>query len=245
MMRGVHICSWSRRGKYLIASLKRNKTLSDERLGYKNAGFWVVHLRMTGQFKWLDTATPPCPHTRVRLWNDQGKEIRFIDVRSFGKMWWVPPNKTPEKAIAGIKKLGPEPFSKDFNSSYLSKKLKGRTRPIKSSLLDQSIIAGVGNIYADESLFSSGILPQTPSGKLNQNQITKLCSCLIEVLQISIGEGGTTFSDFRNLEGENGKYGGRAWVYRRGKKPCRKCGTIIRRESLAGRGTHWCPKCQR
>ena len=245
MMRGVLVCKWSRRGKYLIATLKRNKSIAHKKLIEINAGFWVVHLRMTGQFKWLEKKTPACPYTRVRLWNQEDKEIRFVDVRSFGQMWWIPPSQKPENIISGLQKLGPEPFSKDFNPSYLHKQLEGRTRPIKSTLLDQSVIAGVGNIYADESLFSSGILPQTPSGQLNKTQIKRLCTSLVEVLRISIGEGGTTFSDFRNLEGGNGKYGGMAWVYRRGKQPCRKCGSIIKRESLSGRGTHWCPKCQR
>ena len=105
-------------------------------------------------------------------------------------------------------------------------------------------MAGVGNIYADESLFSAGIPPLTPAGRITLAQLEKLHSSLVEVLTTSIGAGGTTFSDFRDLEGVNGNYGGQAWVYRRGGEPCRRCGTIIRRDKLSGRSTHWCPTCQ-
>jgi formamidopyrimidine-DNA glycosylase len=102
----------------------------------------------------------------------------------------------------------------------------------------------VGNIYADEALFSAGIRPQTPSGRLGPKRLHRLCESLAEVLRQSIGAGGTTFSDFRDLRGTNGNYGGQAWVYRRSGMPCRRCGTPIRREKLAGRSSHWCPTCQ-
>ena len=105
-------------------------------------------------------------------------------------------------------------------------------------------MAGIGNIYADESLFAAGIRPQTPAGQLSLIKLKKLRTCLVDVLQTSIGAGGTTFSDFRDLEGVNGNYGGQAWVYRRNGKPCRLCGTIILRDKLSGRSTHWCPNCQ-
>jgi formamidopyrimidine-DNA glycosylase len=103
----------------------------------------------------------------------------------------------------------------------------------------------VGNIYADESLFAAGIPPLTASGKLSIEQLVRLRDELINVLNISIGVGGTTFSDFRDLEGVNGNYGGQSWVYRRSGQPCRRCGTPISREKLSGRSTHWCPNCQR
>lgn len=105
-------------------------------------------------------------------------------------------------------------------------------------------MAGVGNIYADESLFAAGIPPHTRSGQLKLGQLENLREALVEVLQNSIGAGGTTFSDFRDLSGTNGNYGGMAWVYRRGGEPCRRCGTPIRREKLGGRSSHWCPNCQ-
>ena len=246
MLCGMHVGSWLRRGKYLMASLHHDVAQpSADSEPDPDGGWWGVHLRMTGQFQWHEAISSPCPHTRVRIWNKKDEELRFVDTRSFGQMWWVPPGNAPETIITGLQKLGPEPFSRTFNSSYLRKRLKGSKRPIKSALLDQSIVAGAGNIYTDESLFAARIRPHTPSGQLKKVELERLCNCLTEVLRVSIGAGGTTFSDFRDLEGINGNYGGQAWVYRRGGQACRICSTPIRRESLCGRGTHWCPNCQR
>ncbi len=199
---------------------------------------------MTGQFQWHESSIAPCPHTRVSFWNQKGCELRFVDIRSFGQMWWIPSKSSPTKVINGLRNLGPEPFSKEFNPLYLKQRIKNKKCSIKSALLDQSVVAGIGNIYADESLFAAGILPKKTSCKLTGKEIHFLCKSIVKVLKISIGEGGTTFSDFRDLEGINGKYGGQAWVYRRGDHPCRKCGTKIKREKLSGRSTHWCPNCQ-
>ncbi|QPN55736.1 DNA-formamidopyrimidine glycosylase [Synechococcus sp. CBW1107] len=233
---GCQVGAWSRRGKYLMAELSR---------GGLAAGHWGVHLRMTGQFLWLEETREPCPHTRVRCWSRQGQELRFIDVRSFGQMWFVPYGIECSCVMTGLQKLGPEPFSAAFSAPYLQRKLKGSVRPIKAALLDQALVAGVGNIYADESLFTAGVAPQRRSGSLNLKELERLRRSLIEVLEISIGSGGTTFSDFRDLSGTNGNYGGVAWVYRRGGQPCRRCGQPIQRERLGGRSSHWCSTCQR
>ena len=244
-MQNAYVGKWERRGKYLIASMQREAIREENATSiYKLCGWWGVHLRMTGQFQWLEEAKPACPHTRVRFWNKRGYELRFVDTRSFGQMWWIDSDSSPEQVINGLKKMGPEPFSKDFNASYLQKRFKRKTRSIKSALLDQTLVAGVGNIYADESLFAAGILPHKQSGQLKKSELEVLCTSLIEVLTISIGKGGTTFSDFRDLDGMNGQYGGQAWVYRRNKKSCRRCGVIIKRDKLSGRSTHWCPNCQ-
>ncbi len=232
-----YLCNWKRRGKYLIGSL--------ETMQKESKGCLVVHLRMTGQFKLIHKQIPPCPHTRVRFFEKEGRELRFIDIRNFGQMWFVPSNKSVEEIVSGISRLGPEPFSTDFNSYYLEEYLKKKTRSIKSSLLDQETVAGVGNIYADETLFDAGINPKTESRNLRNSELNRLCHSLVKILKISIGEGGTTFSDFRDLEGINGNYGGQAWVYRRGGKSCKKCGEKILREKICGRSTHWCPNCQK
>ena len=232
---GCSVSQWQRRGKYLIGRLERDGA---------GAGHWGVHLRMTGQFLWLETPREPCSHTRVQLWDPAGRELRFVDTRSFGQMWWVPPPQPIEQVITGLKRLGPEPFSPAFSPAHLRQKLQGSTRSIKTALLDQSLVAGVGNIYADESLFAAGIRPQTPAGKLQRPQLEALHRALVEVLETSIGAGGTTFSDFRDLTGTNGNYGGVALVYRRTGEPCRRCGTAIRRDKLGGRSSHWCPSCQ-
>ena len=232
-LKGARVGAWSRRGKYLMAQLEPNR------------GSWGVHLRMTGQFQWHATPAAPCSHTRVRFWNQNNEELRFVDLRSFGEMWWIPEGNDLDSVMTGLKRLGPEPFSDAFTGAYLKQRLKGSARPIKTALLDQSLVAGVGNIYADESLFAAGIPPLSPSGKLTIQQLIRLRDELVNVLHISIGVGGTTFSDFRDLEGVNGNYGGQSWVYRRSGQPCRNCGTPIIREKLSGRSTHWCPSCQR
>jgi formamidopyrimidine-DNA glycosylase len=234
-LEGCTVQQWLRRGKYLMARLERDG---------EPAGHWGVHLRMTGQFLWMETPAEPCRHTRVRIWNPAGQELRFVDLRSFGEMWWVPPGEPLESVMTGLRRLGPEPFSTEFSPQHLADKLARSSRPIKTALLDQALVAGVGNIYADESLFISRIAPQTPSQQLKPAQLKRLHQALVEVLQASIGAGGTTFSDFRDLTGTNGNYGNAAWVYRRGGQPCRVCGITIRRDKLSGRSSHWCPSCQ-
>ena len=234
-LEGCRVQAWLRRGKYLMAQLERDS---------RDGGHWGVHLRMTGQFLWMSQPQEPCRHTRVRFWNLQEQELRFVDTRSFGEMWWVPPGERPETVITGLQKLGPEPFSPAFNPTYLAERLAGSKRPIKTALLDQGLVAGVGNIYADESLFMSRISPHTPCNRLRPSQLEQLHAAVVEVLTTSIGAGGTTFSDFRDLTGTNGNYGHAAWVYRRSGEPCRVCGSPIQRDKLSGRSSHWCPNCQ-
>ena len=234
-LEGCRVQAWLRRGKYLMAELQRDG---------RDGGYWGVHLRMTGQFLWMSQPQEPCRHTRVRFWNRQEQELRFVDTRSFGEMWWVPAGEKPETVITGLQKLGPEPFSPAFNPTYLAERLAGSKRPIKTALLDQRLVAGVGNIYADESLFMSRISPHTPCNRLGLQQLERLHAAVVEVLTTSIGAGGTTFSDFRDLTGTNGNYGHAAWVYRRSGEPCRVCGSPIQRDKLSGRSSHWCPNCQ-
>jgi formamidopyrimidine-DNA glycosylase len=203
---------------------------------------------MTGQLLWLKPEEPPAKHTRLRLFcgekAETSWELRFIDIRTFGKIWWIPPTAAPETIVSGLQKLGPEPFSEDFSLDYLAGKLQTRRCPIKSLLLDQSLVAGIGNIYADEALFKSGIQPTVPASTLSRQQVASLRLAIVEVLQTAIEQGGTTFSDFRSLTGLNGNYGGSAWVYGRYRQPCRLCQTPIARVKLAGRSSHYCPRCQ-
>jgi formamidopyrimidine-DNA glycosylase len=199
---------------------------------------------MSGQLLWLNQEEPLQKHTRVRLFFQNSQELRFVDQRTFGKMWWVPASSAPENIITGLKKLGPEPFSVDFSLEYLVGKLQKRQRAIKTVLLDQSLVAGVGNIYGDEALFLSGIRPETLCTALNLEQVQRIRTSIIQVLQASIEAGGTTFSNFLNIQGVNGSYGGVAWVYGRTGEPCRVCGTSIVRLKLAGRSSHLCPNCQ-
>ena len=242
------IYKWDRKGKYLIAQLKRPKKnnidITNEE-SFINHGFLVVHLRMTGYFTFINNLSNPCKHTRIRIFDNNDNELRYIDVRSFGQMWWVKEGLLPTKIIKGLGRLGPEPFSKNFSTNYLAKITSKKTRSIKSILLDQTIVAGIGNIYADESLYSAGISPFREAKTIKKNELKKLRIAIVDVLEKSIGAGGTTFSDFRDLKGENGNFGLQTNVYRRTGKQCRKCKKIIQRQKILGRSTHWCPNCQK
>jgi len=259
------IFTWHRRGKYLLAELSTQgdkETGGEGDKGTEGQGrqgdflentfpspplptsFLGVHLRMTGQLLWVHQDEPLHKHTRVRLFFGSKQELRFVDQRTFGKIWWVPPGVAPETIITGLQKLALDPFSPEFTVEYLASKLQNRRRPIKTALLDQSVVAGLGNIYADEALFLSGIRPQTLCIDLKTEQIERLRSHIIEVLKTSIAAGGTTFSNFLNVKGVNGNYGGVAWVYNRAGEPCRVCGTAIGRTRLGGRSSHFCIQCQ-
>ncbi|WP_427162318.1 DNA-formamidopyrimidine glycosylase [Aliinostoc sp. HNIBRCY26] len=231
------IVNWQRRGKYLLAELSQSSPSP-------SISWLGVHLRMTGQLLWLKQDEPLHKHTRVRIFFENQQELRFVDQRTFGQMWWVQSGVAVESVITGLAKLAADPFSPEFTVKYLADKLHNRRRPIKTALLDQSVVAGLGNIYADEALFKSGILPETLCTALKLEQIEPLRTAIIQVLETSIAAGGTTFSNFLNVKGINGNYGGVAWVYNRTGEPCRVCGTLIQRIKLAGRSSHFCPQCQ-
>jgi formamidopyrimidine-DNA glycosylase len=267
---GCTIRQWHRRGKYLLAELASSEAEGTPAKAVKvnprgnapptpnrvNApptsqppaalpASWLgVHLRMTGKLLWLDSSTEVEKHTRVRFLFADNQELRFVDQRTFGQMWWVPPDRGPQDIITGLQRLGPEPFAAEFSDAYFAAALKGRSRPIKNALLDQELVAGVGNIYADESLFLSKIHPLTLCAQLTKPQLKVLRQNVIQVLQDSIAARGTTFSDYRDISGVNGNYGGIAWVYGRAGAPCKVCGTPIERLKLAGRSAHFCPRCQ-
>lgn len=232
---GSAIAAWHRRGKYLLAELTPSPQTH-----------WLgVHLRMTGQLLWVHQDQPLQKHTRVRLYFKDQQELRFVDQRTFGKIWYVPPNVPIESIITGLAKLAVDAFSPLFTVEYLADKLQKSRRSIKTALLDQSIIAGLGNIYADEALFKSGILPTTLGADLPSQQIEPLRTAIIQVLSASIAAGGTTFSNFLNVKGINGNYGCEAWVYNRAGEPCRVCGNLIERIKLNGRSSHFCSQCQK
>ena len=263
-LKGKSIARWYRRGKYLLAELSQfpegerqkgkggefraqtpiSSPLPSSFLLPSKAGWLGVHLRMTGQLLWVNRSEPLQKHARVRLFFEGNQELRFVDQRTFGQMWYVPAETEVSSTVIGRKLLGPEPFSDEFTTEYLTRKLHRRARPIKTALLDQSLIAGLGNIYADETLFLSGVMPTTLCADLTAEQIGRIHTAIIQVLQKAIESGGTTFSNFLNVQGVNGNYGGVAWVYNRAGQPCRTCSATIERIKLAGRSTHFCPACQ-
>ncbi|MBF2098996.1 MAG: DNA-formamidopyrimidine glycosylase [Gloeomargaritaceae cyanobacterium C42_A2020_066] len=232
---GSHLKCWERRGKYLLGHLVR---------GGRPAGVWVVHLRMTGQLLWLSQSEPVTSHTRVRLFFPDGQELRFVDQRTFGQMWWVPPDLALSAVIPTLGHLGPEPLGEDCTPAYLAAHLGTRQRPLKTALLDQTLIAGLGNIYADEALFCSRLHPQRPCHSLHPWEWTQLHAAIRRVLTDSLAAGGSTLSHFRHVRGMQGHYKVQAWVYGRTGQPCRQCATPIQRLRLAGRSSHFCPRCQ-
>ena len=240
---GSQIQQWQRRGKYLLAVLQKQG---------KAAGWLGVHLRMTGQLLWLDSPDPPpSVHTRLRLYFQGNSapvhgaaELRFVDIRTFGQIWWIPPEVSPETIIPTLARLGPEPLSPDFTPDYLHDRLRKTQRSLKTALLDQTVVAGLGNIYVDECLFLSGLHPQPPANRLGFGEVQQLRDAIVTILQAGIEAGGTTLRDYRTVEGINGNYSQEAWVYRRTGLPCRQCQTPIERIKLAGRSTHFCPHCQ-
>ncbi|MBT9313835.1 DNA-formamidopyrimidine glycosylase [Leptothoe spongobia] len=233
---GAEITTWQRRGKYLLAVLARQN---------QPAGWLGCHLRMTGQLLWVEQSMPVSSHCRVRLFFDNDRELRYVDQRTFGRLWWVPPASPPETVMTGLQRLGPEPFADQFSLSYMQTWFARRQRPVKNALLDQAMVAGIGNIYADEALFLSGIRPKVRCDRISQLRLKRLHTSIRKVLNDSIEAGGTTFSDFRDIHGTNGNYGGVAWVYDREDEPCRVCSTPIKRIKLAGRSAHYCPNCQK
>lgn len=228
---GQALQAWSRRGKYLIGELNQR-------------GWLVVHLRMTGQLFWLPENMPIAKHTRVRLFLGSGQELRFVDQRTFGQMWWIPDPALLPELMPTLAGLGPEPLGPEFTLSYLTQILRNSRRPIKTALLDQAMIAGIGNIYADEALFLAQIHPQARCYDLTPTQVKTLHQQIKAVLESSLALGGTTFNTFTSVEGINGNYGGQAWVYGRKGEPCRVCHTPVQQIRLSGRSAHFCPQCQ-
>jgi formamidopyrimidine-DNA glycosylase len=167
-----------------------------------------------------------------------------VDSRTFGQVWVVPPGVARETVITGLTRLGPEPFDPEFSPAYLQQKLSRTQRTIKAALLDQALVAGLGNIYADEVCFASQVRPDAIAARLKPAQVQRIHGEIRRILEDAIAHGGTTFSDFLDLLGVPGNYGDTAKVYGRTGQPCRTCGHAIARIKITGRSTHFCPRCQ-
>jgi formamidopyrimidine-DNA glycosylase len=226
LLTGRRIEGLSRRGKYLIIDLDGGL-------------MWVVHLRMTGRFQHHADACPDSPYLRARFELDDGSRLCFIDLRKFGMMWMV-----DDWALVNSQ-LGPEPLEDAFDLAAFRTALKRRSAPIKSVLLDQTVLAGVGNIYADEALFAAGIRPTRAANTLTKPAVARLFEGIRLVLQIALGDRGSSFRDYVDAAGREGGHQLKVKVFRRTGEPCYACGTEIRRTRVGGRSTHYCPRCQR
>jgi formamidopyrimidine-DNA glycosylase len=197
---------------------------------------WYVHLGMTGRLVVAAPSSPLPRHSHLVLVLDDDNELRFVDPRRFGKIVWLGHHTDDED-------LGPEPLT--MRATELSAALARTRRAIKTALLDQHLIAGIGNIYADESLHAAGIHPKKPANRLTRDETQRLLRAIKTVLRRAIRSGGSTIRDYANGNNEPGSFQQQLAVYDREAEPCRRCRTPIVRIVLGGRGTHFCPKCQR
>ena len=196
---------------------------------------WIVHLGMTGRLQVCDPQTDVAKHTHAILKLSSGRELRFVDPRRFGRL--------SVASAAGFDATGVEPLEVDLDRFVGL--FHGRKTPIKSALLNQKLLRGVGNIYADESLFRTGIRPRRRASSITHEQLRKLHLSVQEVLKEAIALGGSSVSDYVNADGEEGFFQLQHRVYGREGEPCLVCKTPIKRVVIAGRSSHYCPKCQK
>jgi formamidopyrimidine-DNA glycosylase len=228
-LRGRVITRLRRRAKYLMAELDNGRHL-------------LVHLRMTGQFRLEPADTPPDEHDRLVLHLADGRQVHFHDTRKFGRFRLV---DDPQTHLAA---LGPEPLTKDFTLAAFRRHLAGKQRRIKPLLLDQRCVAGIGNIYADESLWRARIHPARRADTLTPPETVRLHRAIREVLAKAIALGGTTLgsgaTNFYSVAGRRGRHAEALQIFRRTGEPCPRCGDLVTRLIVGQRGTHICPRCQ-
>jgi formamidopyrimidine-DNA glycosylase len=223
---GRRIEAIDRRGKYLVFTLSDDETL-------------IVHLKMTGHLSVVPAETPADPYAHTVFELDDGRELRFRDPRKFGRIYLV---HDPADVLGP---LGPEPLPEDFTAQALEERLRGRKRVLKPLLLDQTFIAGIGNIYADEALFYAGIRPTRRSDTLTGEEIAALHAAIRKVLAMGIEREGASITNYVKPDGQKGDMQNAVSVFRRTGQTCYRCGGPIERIILGGRSTHYCPHCQR
>lgn len=226
---GHRVEAVERRAKYLLFRLEGEQVL-------------VWHLGMTGQFHLLPTATPAARHEHVRIDLDDGHSLCYRDARRFGYAGLLQQSELATHAWFAA--LGPEPLSDAFSGGYLQQAVAGRKAPVKSLIMDNRVVVGVGNIYACESLFRTGIHPATPAGQLKGEQLADLSDVIRRVLVEAIEAGGSSISDFVQVDGKPGYFAHDFRVYGRQGEPCRVCGSPVERIVQSGRSTFFCPHCQ-
>ena len=246
-LKGSTITGVSRRGKFILIELGPNGATerTSQKPARKQGLVLAVHLRMTGKFLYLDMDEVLPRHSHAVFYLDNDRRLVFRDQRQFGIMKLI--SRSRLHRTKGIVELAPEPFDIQFSVEYLKKILSRSRRTLKTLLLDQSRVLGLGNIYAAEALFRAGINPFKTSAQLSPKRVARLHTAIVEVLRDAITDSSTSRID---LEQPNGfSYGEafeRFWqVYEREGEPCVKCGARIKRVTHGGRSTYWCPKCQR
>ena len=226
LLPGQRILGLRRRAKYLLLDTATGSAL--------------LHLGMSGQLRILAQRIPAERHDHVDLVLDSGQLLRFTDPRRFGCLLWQPPGELHEL----LRELGPEPLSGDFTAAYLFERSRGRGASVKTFLMDQATVVGVGNIYAAEALFQAGIRPGRAAGKVSLARYGRLVEAVQTVLARAIEAGGTTLRDFIQPDGQPGYFRQDLFVYGRAGEPCLTCGRSLKGSRLGQRATVWCGRCQ-
>ena len=249
-LKGSTITGVSRRGKFILIELDKTEALPDGRASDTSARralgrILVVHLRMTGKFLYLSTDDALPKHAHAIFYLDNDRRLVFRDQRKFGVMKLVARSRLSK--TKGIRQLAPEPWSEGFSPVYLKATLAQSHRTLKTLLLDQTKVLGLGNIYAAEALFRAGINPFKIAAELSSKRVVRLHTAIVHVLQDAITESSSSRIDLEQPDGFSyGEAFERFWqVYEREGEPCFKCGARIRRITHGGRSTYWCPRCQR
>ena len=224
---GQRIGDIERRAKYLLL--------------HTDAGSALIHLGMSGALRVLAPEVPVGSHDHYDLLLDSGRVLRYTDPRRFGCLLWQAPG-TLHPLLA---ELGPEPLSADFDGDYLWRRAHGRSAPIKTFLMDQRIVVGVGNIYAAEALFAAGIHPLRAAGRVSRARCAALADAVKRILEHAIARGGTTLRDFISPDGLPGYFEQELTVYGRAGLPCKRCGHTVNMITLGQRSSFYCPHCQR
>lgn len=224
---GQRIDAVRRRAKYLLLDTA--------------AGSALLHLGMTGSLRVLPASTPIGAHDHVDLQLSSGRVMRFNDPRRFGSLLWQPAGETHEL----LRALGPEPLADEFDGDYLFARSRNRKAPVKTFLMDQGVVVGVGNIYAAESLFRAGISPLRAAGKVSRERYAALAAAVKDILAYAIVRGGTTLRDFISPDGAPGYFEQELSAYGRGGQPCPNCGRPLKFANIGQRASVWCGYCQR
>lgn len=228
ILAGQQVLAVGRRAKYLLLRC--------------TSGHLLLHLGMTGHLRVVASETPPVKHDHVDLQFTDGNALRFNDSRRFGALLWTPADPHLHPLLV---ELGPEPFAAEMDGDYLFRRSRGRRSAVKTFIMDQTVVVGVGNIYASEALFQAGIHPETEAGKIGRDRYERLAQAIREVLDAAIAAGGTTIRDFVDSTGKPGYFHLQLQVYGREGEPCRRCGKSIQALRLGGRSTYFCRTCQR
>lgn len=229
LIKGCTIESLDRRGKYLLINLNKGLTL-------------IMHFRMTGRLIYYADKTQVDKHTHVVFCLDEG-ELHYSDIRKFGRIQVVYTRDVPK--VKSLAKLGPEPLDEAFAFDSLGQCISKKKTTIKAALLDQRVIAGLGNIYVDEALHRAGILPGRSTKSLKASEVILLHGAIQEILAEGIKARGTSFRDYRDADGNKGSFQKSLKVYGRAGERCKKCGELLAKAKIAGRTTVYCPKCQK